>query len=143
MTKNSNEWVGVVNLTREEEKFFDTEVEDIPVTHLTERGFISKLKKYKPAVIFVVHEPGCGAGSLSIWFIDKIKNRRVETLYLYECDGVLGWHFDEECTFGPLKGILTDIIENEDEYSQYRIRTLKDLDEYVWRISWGLVLEKE
>jgi len=143
MKKNSDGWIGVVELTEDEQKFYDAAVEGIPIAYLTNRGFISKLKKHNPEVIFVAEERAWGgSGNLVVWFIDRIKNRRIETHFGYIADVALELGFDEESSSDFLEGLFRDILKDGDRYSKYRTREPEDLDEYNYRIPWSVVLKK-
>ena len=132
-----------IKLTVTEEKFYNADGEIVPIVYLTNRGFISKLRKHKPRAIFVVNEPRVEEGHLSVWFIDRIRHRRLETDFHYLTYEPFGLRFDKVALLGPLEGLLMDILKNEDKYSKFSVSAVDWLQEYIWKIPWSLVLEKK
>ncbi len=145
------EWQGKIELSDEEEKFVYAEVEDIPIARFGSHRFLSLLKDRKPDVIFIVNNGGFiedigGSGQFEVWFIDKDENRKVETYFCYDY-GYLSLSYSsskfiltDRARF--LESLLMDIFRKRENYSIYRIKTLKinglPLD-FSWRIPWYLI----
>lgn len=146
--KFKEEWDGLINLSDEEEKFANPEIEEISTDRLTSTKFLSRIKAQKPKAIFITRNGGSindsgGEGQFEVWFIDRDKNERVETCFSYEYGYYALRHslskisFFEESRPDFLGDLLIDIFEHEGKYFIFRIRTLKiggePLD-FSWRI---------
>jgi hypothetical protein len=147
------EWDGLVELSEEEEKFENPEIEKVAIERLPSDKFLSRIKIQRPEVIFISRNGGSindvgGNGQFEAWFIDKDKERRVETCFNYEYGYYALRHslskisFFEETNPDFLCDLLIDIFEHEGKYFIFRIKTLKiggePLD-FSWRIPQYLI----
>lgn len=152
MIKNyKEEWEGKIELSDEEDKFTDAEMEDISIVRLGNHRFLSLLRKKRPDVIFIVNNGGFiedigGSGYFEVWFIDKDENRRIESYFGYDY-GRLSLSYSSSKFILTNKArflelLLMDIFRDARKYSIYRIKTLKingqPLD-FSWRIPWYLI----